>query len=258
MFNQLILGYDNSSLVRTPATLTEIDPTILKVLHETECKNIRETISNEVIEEKKLNKSLKFAVIYAGQVCHGKAALVLNDPNQMKLYWKNKNKYMHTPLQTWGKVDIFGLFEEMVAGAYVIGGKGVGTQEKADGCNDFISLVDWTRIEFMPPETTSGIPKIFEHGEQRKTEALRRFVGVTNWKDYDLVFQFRPDVMFRKPVTEWGLDFNKISYAHFEGTINICDPQKLIKYPMKHFFMNGDGKCCVFIVKCVWLNRFPF
>lgn len=204
----------SSSLVSSP-NLTIHDDNMLKMMIDNGCKNIEAVIDANIIKEKKTKKAMKFAVIYSGQVCHGRGALVLYDAIQMNIYWANKNKYLHKPLESWGKVEIFGLFEEMVEGSIAIGGKS-GGKDKADGCNNFISLVDWTRVEFMSSEAHLFRNKVIQHGEQRRIEALNRFIG-TRWEEYDMILQFRPDVMLRRPITEWGLDFNKINYAHFEG-----------------------------------------
>jgi hypothetical protein len=225
----LSLGFDSSL---TSSNLTLNDRSTLEKLLQNGCQMINQPNKNDDddanIEKKKLNKALRFAVIYSGQVCHGRGALGLYDKDQMQIYWKNKNKYLHKPLQQWGSVDIFGLFEEMAIGSIAIGGKAAGTQERADGCNDFVHLVNWTRIEFMPSEAHLKKGKIVAHGEERRIEALNRFIGIENWHKYDLVLQFRPDVMLRIPITQWGIHFNKVNYAHFEGSPRECDPRFLI------------------------------
>lgn len=118
----------------------------------------------------------------------------------------------------------------MVEGSIAIGGKSIESLQRANGCNNFIPLVNWTRIEFMTSEAHKFRGKVVQHGEDRRIEALNRFIGLKKWEDYDLILQFRPDVMLRSPITEWGIDFSKINYAHFEGGTNVCDPRKLVKY----------------------------
>jgi hypothetical protein len=120
----------------------------------------------EDIEARKASRNLTFAVVYSGQVCHGRGADVLWHPANMEKLWRNQVEMLHDPLRTWGEVHVFGLFEEA---APPQGKDSPQERNKAAGCNDFARLANWTGLEFMPSEL--GIhrnERVVNHGEQRR------------------------------------------------------------------------------------------
>lgn len=155
-------------------------------LYQLGCKLINDVPSEASIEQKKQSGSLKFALLYSGQVCHGRGADVLHHPAMMQDLWANHVANVHAPLAQWGRVDLFGLFEEMSADAMQALTHTSATQAQADGCNDFSAYANWTKLEFMPSEMHvhskfmlgTGQAKTVRHGEERRMESLKRFVGL--------------------------------------------------------------------------------
>mmetsp|Transcript_37836 Transcript_37836/g.84540 ORF Transcript_37836/g.84540 Transcript_37836/m.84540 type:complete len:212 (+) Transcript_37836:223-858(+) len=164
----------------------------LEALRKTGCELRKKPLSSHDIEARKRAKSLKFAVVYSGQVCHGRAADILWHPANMARLWSNQVRHLHEPLAQWGEVQVFGLFEEAAPPP----GKSPDSQEarKARGCNDFASLANWTRLDFMPSEQhVNRRQRAVAHGEQRRASALLRFLAdarsspATYWDQYDFV-----------------------------------------------------------------------
>jgi len=153
------------------------------------CKLIDDVPSADTIEQKKQSRSLKFALLYSGQVCHGRGADVLHHPAMMRDLWANHAAHVHAPLAQWGRVDLFGLFEEMSEDAITALTHTSAGAAQAAGCNDFAPYANWTALEFMTSEAHIN-PKIMvgtgqlrqvRHGEERRVESLKRFVGLARY-----------------------------------------------------------------------------
>lgn len=187
----------------------QLDKERLKFLLEQGCRQIGKVTIQTEIEAKKLNRAVRF-VLYSGRLCHGRgSSSALQDRVRMRDLWSNHEEMVHKPLAQWGGVQLFGLFEASLVGA----------------CYDISELMNWTRLEFMPsetPENPSSQSDIFfaaattiTRGEERREEALRRFIGLDNWRNYDFYLPFRPDTKFRRPITEWGLNLQQINVPHW-------------------------------------------
>lgn len=158
-------------------------------LYKLGCKLIDDVPSEDTIELKKQSRSLKFALLYSGQVCHGRAADVLHHPAMMRDLWANHVANVHAPLAQWGHVDLFGLFEEMSADAITALTHTSAGSAQAAGCNDFAPYANWTTLEFMPSEAHinpkfmagTGQLRQVRHGEERRVESLKRFVGLARY-----------------------------------------------------------------------------
>ena len=81
------------------AALTVIDRPALEEVLNYGCKTLDDVPSLEMLEAKKRARSLKFAVLYSGQVCHGRGAGVLWHPANMEKLWGNKDEFIHGPLK---------------------------------------------------------------------------------------------------------------------------------------------------------------
>ena len=143
------------------AGLTTFDPVRLKILLQQGCRQIGKMTIQTEIEAKKLNRAVRFAVLYSGRLCHGRgSSSALKDRARMRDLWSNHEEMVHKPLAQWGGVQLFGLFEASLVGA----------------CNDISELMNWTRLEFMPsetPENPSSQSDIFLLQLQRLHEAKR-------------------------------------------------------------------------------------
>lgn len=136
------------------------------------CPLLDQGPSEADVEAMQQNRSLRFALLYSGQVCHGRGANVLHHPALMRDLWANHATYVHAPLTQWGTVALFGLFEEMSPAAITALTHTAAGPAQASGCNDFGAYANWTQLEFMPSARS------VRHGEERRVEALKRFVGL--------------------------------------------------------------------------------
>ena len=207
--------------------ITATDKKKLEAVMNVGCKYINDVPTAAEIEAKKAARNLLFAVIYSGQVCHGRGADVLWHPANMAKLWSNQVEMLHRPLGAWGTVHVFGIFEEAVPRE----GADAKEARKASGCNDFAGLANWTRLDFMPSEAAvcRKCARLVSHGEERRAEGLYRFIGVERWERYDFIIHTRPDVVLRSPVTSWGLDLARVNTPHFESNgPRECDPAKLL------------------------------
>jgi hypothetical protein len=198
--NNISVGASNSS-----AVLTTFDPVRLQNVVEQGCRQISKLTTQATIEAKKLSRDLRFAILYSGRLCQGRSMNALQDQVRMRDLWSNHETMVHTPLAQWGDVQLFGLFEASVVAE----------------CNNISELINWTQLEFMPSEmaenpsplsdTFFALAKTITRGEERRAEVLRRFIGIENWRKYDFFLHFRPDTKFRRPITEWGLNLQRIN-----------------------------------------------
>jgi len=143
------------------SNLTTISKPDYEYLYNLGCKLIHDVPSEDTIEQKKQSRSLQFALLYSGQVCHGRGAHVLHHPAMMRDLWANHVANIHTPLAQWGQVDLFGLFEEISADATHTSAGAA----QAAGCNDFASYANWTQLEFMASEAHVNAKFTLETGQ---------------------------------------------------------------------------------------------
>ena len=167
------------------SNLTVFSDADLERLYTLGCALLDQIPSEADVEARQQNRSLRFALLYSGQVCHGRGANVLHHPALMRDLWANHVAYVHAPLAQWGTVELFGLFEAMSPAAITALTHTTAGPAQAAGCNDFAAYANWTQLEFMPseahsrsPQRAGGPARSVRHGEERRVEALKRFVGL--------------------------------------------------------------------------------